>query len=128
MSNAASPQKLAENEAVFRESNERVHKTLKNLQAKAKEEDHTNRILKENSSLHFFCECSDENCRERIVMKQNTYEKLHKDRDQFIIIPGHQVVSIEKTVIKKPKYAVVKKLIPVPQKAKSLNKTDIDNS
>ncbi len=128
MSDVVSVQRLAENEVVFRRSNEQVQHKLQELQAEAEEEGYPSTLLEESTSLYFYCECSDENCRDRIVMKPDKYQKIHSDRAQFIIIPGHQVASIEKIVTKKPNYAVVKKLIPIPKKAKRLNKTDVDNT
>lgn len=128
MDDKASHRPLVDNEVVFRQSNERVQKTLKNLQAKAKKEGYPKKLLEKNSSLYFYCECADENCHERIIMKPSKYEEIHQDRSQFIIIPGHQVASIEETVISTPKYTVVKKIVPVPKKAEHLHKTDVDNT
>lgn len=128
MSDTSPVQRLAENEVAFRQSNEQVQVKLQELQADAVAEGYPASLLEKSTSLYFYCECSDENCRERIVMKPDAYAKIHKDRQQFIIVPGHEVVSIEKVVKTTPKYAVVKKLIHVPKKAKGLHKTDVDNT
>lgn len=127
MSDAVSAKRLAENEVVFRQTNERVQQRLRKLQAEAKEEGYPDKLLEDSTSLYFYCECSDENCRERIVMKPGLYGSLHKDRAQFIIIPGHSVSSIENIIKSTPNYEVVKKVIAVPKNAKRLHKTDVDD-
>jgi len=79
--------------------------------------------------LHFYRECSDEKCEQRIVIKPSDYKKLHKNSSQFIILPRHRVASIERIVREEPDYMVVEKYMtpPAPKDAK-LRPTDLSNA
>lgn len=81
-----------------------------------------------NTVLHFYCECSDENCTQRIQLTLGAYNKLHKDRSTFTIACGHDVPSIEKVIDKQPHYWVVKKFEKPPESVDSLEPTPVDNS
>ncbi len=126
MSNKLSIRRLVENEAIFRQHNENVAKGLAALDDLAAFEGDaapdTNEL-----SLNFYCECSDENCRLRIPVKLDEYLKIHHNRARFVVVPGHEVSSLEKVVIKSPKYFVVEKFVTAPEYPKNLNKTDISN-
>jgi len=77
--------------------------------------------------LRFYCECSDENCRLRIPVKLDEYVKIHQNRARFVVIPGHEVRSLEEVVIKTPDYYVVEKFVEAPEHPEKLNKTDVSN-
>jgi hypothetical protein len=116
---------MAENEVIFRQQNEKVLKSLTELEEMAKETGHMGYDL--DIMLQFYCECSDENCRERIALMPDTYKEIHKKRDRFIILPRHRAVSIEDVVLETPEYHVVKKHDLPPEKALGLHATAIDN-
>jgi hypothetical protein len=120
--------RMAENEVIFREYNERVQRGLIELKELAQETDQTSLIEDDAISLHFYCECSDENCLQRIIMKPNAYRKIHKKRNAFIVIPGHEVPSIETITHKEKGYAVVEKFVKIPQNPTSLNRTPLTNT
>ncbi len=126
-----SKRRLAENEVLFRQLNEQIQQGF----------DETNRLAKEDNQpeykishgpddrpLHFFCECSDENCRQRVLVNHHEYNKIHKRRDHFVIIPGHEHETIEHVVRREKEFYVIEKLSPPPKKAKKLNPTAIDNT
>jgi hypothetical protein len=78
--------------------------------------------------LLFKCECSDENCDQRISLRLSKYRELHIDRSSFIIKPNHQVESIENVIEQQPEYSVVRKNNVVDEPGDTLHKTIIDNS
>jgi hypothetical protein len=78
--------------------------------------------------IDFYCECSDENCRERITQKPSVYLNIRKNSSQFIILPGHNVPEVERIVKSTDEYMVVEKYITPPSSYDKLNKTKIDNS
>ncbi|MGH7195803.1 MAG: hypothetical protein ACREGA_03430 [Candidatus Saccharimonadales bacterium] len=119
---------LAENEAVFREYNEGVQKGLDELKKVAAEEDQQYLAQEINSPLHFYCECADENCRERIQLTPKEYKEVHANRSRFIVVAGHNVAALEKVVGRELEYWVVEKFIKPPNTAKKLNATPVDNS
>ena len=117
-----------ENEALFRGLNEQVQKSIEEVNAVADEEEDDTIRYDSSMDLHFFCECSDENCRKRIKMTINEYVAIHKDRKAFIVIPGHEFTPIEEVVDRKPDYNVVIKKKNVPKQPTGLNPTPLNNT
>lgn len=128
MSQSISQRRMVENEVVFRERNESVQKGFEELVNIAKEDGQESLINDNDEPLHFYCECADENCRERILLKPSKYKQIHKKRNRFIVIEGHDVKNIEKVVAKKSKYWVVEKFFKPPATASGLNPTAVDNT
>ena len=120
--------RMAENEVYFRQRNENMQQGIDDLKNLAHEQGHDSFIDQSDSSLHFYCECSDENCRERVVVHPSDYDKIHKYRDRFIVVPGHEVPEIEHVVAKTHGYYVVEKDVVTPEVAKNLHETDVDNA
>ncbi len=126
--NSTHAARLIENEAIFRRYNEKVFngfKDLKDLAADDGNEDVTVGI--EKMEFQFFCECSDENCKERIKMKMADYSAIHKNRNRFIVLPDHQVVAVEKIIKKNSTYSEVEKYKTPPANPNTLHKTDVKN-
>ena len=115
-----------ENEVVFRRANERVEQGIEHEKKVALEQGDDISDF-DDTPLHFYCECSDENCKERIVMTLPEYKALHYNRKQFIISPGHEVPHIEDTVKQKASFSVVKKYVVPPEDVTSLRRTDTGN-
>lgn len=115
MNQAEHIQRMTENEAVFRQWNESIH-GLNNTQ-------HVAAV-----KAQVFCECSDENCAQKITIDLRDYVEIHKRRNEFVICPGHQVAMVEKIVTQHPAYTVVRKNFkpsahPVQLKPTSVNNT-----
>lgn len=117
-----------ENEMIFRRSNEKVGDGLDAIDAMHIEDDNPELIRTEDFLLQFICECSDENCNERIPIRLSKYRDIHENRDTFIVKPGHEVNPIEEVISKEVEYSVVKKNNTTPEPGKMLNSTPIDNS
>lgn len=117
-----------ENEMIFRRANESVEDKLGEIDANHIEDDHPELIRSDDILLHFKCECSDENCEARIPIKLSVYQKIHENRDSFIVKLNHQVDPIEKVIISEKNYSVVEKNNSVAEPGDKLNKTLIDNS
>lgn len=108
MSTTPSERRLIKNELVFRNANMKVRKALERLKKSAQLEGFTPLETTE-IPLHFYCECSDKDCRERIIMSPEHYAKVHKAKRRFIILPGHETSGIEKVVKRTRNYFVVEK-------------------
>jgi hypothetical protein len=119
--------RMAENEAVFREHNERVQREIAKLKRLAKQEGHAELIHDDDIPLHFYCECADENCVLRVIMKPSLYQAIHRDRNRFIIAPGHDVKEIERVIDQQDDYYVVEKTVEVPDSPGGLNPTPVKN-
>lgn len=102
--NKLSERRLIENEIVFRARNMAVNDFV------SKDERH------EGARLDFYCECSYMECRERIRLTPEEYEKLHGNKKQFIVLDGHELLSIEKIIEKRDGYNVIEKF-KVPDEA-----------
>ncbi|MDB5182196.1 MAG: hypothetical protein JWP13_959 [Candidatus Saccharibacteria bacterium] len=120
--------KQIENEMIFRRLNEKVGDDLGALDAMHIEDGNLHLIRDELLMLRFKCECSDENCDARIPLELNKYQKIHEDRDTFIVIVNHQVDPIEKVISVEDHYNIVKKNNSTAEPGSTLNQTSIDNS
>lgn len=131
MSDMPSLRRLVENEVIFRERNERLQKNIDQLNAMAEEAGQADYAYKNDmdTPLYFYCECSDEKCTQRIPVKQDDYNEIHKNRKRFVIVNGHQVVAIESIIKETDDYTIVEKGIEVPVKTDGiLNPTELNNS
>jgi hypothetical protein len=96
-----SERRLAENELLFRHSNQK----------------HKNRLQREYPAdddelyIDFYCECSNRNCRERISMNVEAYEKAHQDNRHFVALPHHENKAIEDVVKEEASFNVVQKYV-----------------
>jgi hypothetical protein len=127
MDKPISPRRLAENEAFFRQKNQDIEKNFDLIKELAKAENQTHIVNDDDLVLRFFCECSDENCRERIPLHRSRYDGIHKANDLFVVVSGHEYTPIEKIVEKTDEYCVVRKKIQPPVRAAKLNPTPINN-
>jgi hypothetical protein len=92
-------ERLARNEAIFREINERT----RSLQERFGPEDPT------TAYEEFLCECGDQLCIERVRLTIGEYESVRGAPTQFVVRPGHSDAQIERTVVETDRYAVVVK-------------------
>lgn len=93
---------MARNEALFREVNERIE----DLKAGSSAQEHRD----------FLCECGSDDCTQPISLTLAEYEQIRKNPKHFVVVPGHDVVDVERVVEQKGHYAVVEKLPGAPAK------------
>ena len=117
-----------ENEMIFRRVNEKVGDGLDSLDEMHIEDDNPELLSDGNAILHFKCECSDEDCDARIPIRLSVYQKIHENRDAFIVKLKHQVNAIEKVILTEEAYSVVEKNNSTSEPGDTLNKTTINNS
>ncbi len=123
-----SERRQIENEMIFRRFNENVGDDLGGLDAMYIEDDNPQLIWDDAILLNFKCECSDEDCHARIPLKLSIYNKIHENRDAFIVKLKHQVNEIEKVISTGDNYSVVEKNNSTAEPNDTLKKTNIDNS
>jgi hypothetical protein len=87
--------RLAENEALFREVNERVE-TLAHQ-------------LGPNVPYEFLCECANADCTFRIELPLSIYQSVRADARQFVVLPLHYTPEVEDLILEKDTYWVVRK-------------------
>jgi hypothetical protein len=91
---------MARNEALFREVNERIE----DVQADFAGDGRTD----------FLCECGSEDCTTPISLTLTEYEQVRENPKHFVIVPGHDIVDVERVVELTDRYAVVEKLPGAP--------------
>jgi len=123
-----SERRQIENEMIFRRANEKVGDGLDQIDAMHRDDGNPELVRNEDLLLHFKCECSDEDCDARIPIKLTVYQKIHENRDAFIIKLKHQVKEIEKVILTEDNYSVVEKNNSTSEPSNTLNETSIDNS
>jgi hypothetical protein len=123
-----SERRQIENEMIFRRVNEAVGIGLDSLDAMHIADGNPDLVRTDDVLLEFKCECSDENCDARIPIQLSVYQKIHLNRDRFIIKLKHQVNAIEKVILTEAGYSVVEKNNATTEPGKTLNITTIDNS
>jgi hypothetical protein len=123
-----SERRQIENEMIFRRVNEKIGDGLGKLDAMHIEDDNLYLLWDDAILLNFKCECSDEDCNARVPVKLSVYNKIHVNRDAFIIKLKHQVKEIEKVILTEDNYSVVEKNNSTAEPNDTLNKTSINNS
>ena len=92
-------ERLAKNEIVFRDVNERIEKmALSHGQA-----------LRDRRDLGFLCECSNVDCTLRLLLTLGEYEHARTDPNQFVVALGHELPEIEEVVFVADTYQFVRK-------------------
>lgn len=123
-----SERRQIENEMIFRRLNEKIGHDLSNLDARHKEEGNAELLWNDAILLNFKCECSDENCDARIPVKLSIYNKIHENRNAFILKLNHQVDDIEKVILTEDNYVIVEKNKTTAEPNDTLKKTSVDNT
>jgi|SRR3954468_14313142 len=89
--------RMAQNEALFREVNERIDELGEVQQDQPLPRD-------------YLCECANSDCTFRVPLTGEEYERVRADAAQFAVLPGHYTPEIEELVSEGPRYWVVKKV------------------
>ena|SRR5215204_7659697 len=84
-------ERVAKNEALFREVNERI------------------KDVTGYENAEYLCECGKATCTETIPMTMSDYEILRSDARQFVVLPGHEIPDLEDVVARSDKFLVVRK-------------------
>jgi hypothetical protein len=95
----ARARRLAENEALVREVNERVGDVAASW-------------YDADEKVSFVCECSLEDCGERIHLTLGEYERVRSSPAWFALVPEHILPEIERPVATIGETLVVEKLGP----------------
>ena len=90
-------ERVARNEALFREVNERIKQVNEELAGLASE---------------YLCECGDADCTQPISLTVVEYEDVRREPTHFAIIPGHSDATVEQVIAQNERFAVVEKTEP----------------
>jgi hypothetical protein len=100
MKNSPTPKQLINAELAARSLNTKAKNLLKK---------HTPKTEQDGLMIEFYCECSDENCQERVALTLDQYEKFHQDKALFVLAKGHEEPKVEAAVTKQPDFTIVEK-------------------
>jgi len=91
-----SPRRLAENESIYRQLNERI------------EAGHE--LTLPNEEVAFLCECGQLGCNAVLGLSLREYEEIRDNPRWFGLAPGHEMPELERVVIERSGYIVVEKM------------------
>lgn len=94
----AREERVARNETLFREVNERIKQV--------------NVALATSEATDFLCECGDESCTQPISLSLREYEAVRAEPTHFAVVPGHVMTDIEHIISGNERYEVVAKTEP----------------
>ena len=89
--------RIAENESLFRDVNERVEDTAERF------------MIGDDVAQEFLCECGETSCTERVVLTLREYESVRANPRRFAVLPGHEIEEVEDVVERTDRFLVVEK-------------------
>jgi hypothetical protein len=90
----ARSKRLAENETMFRAVNREIERAGEELGAR---------------ELQVLCECGRPDCSGTIELLASEFERIHNEKDRFVVLPGHATAAVERIVEENDGYLVVDK-------------------
>jgi hypothetical protein len=90
-------ERIARNEASFRDINEHLEKGLR-------------QVSHLPEPLRFICECGRQDCADTVELSLQEYEAVRRDSRHFAVVPGHALLEAERIVADRGQYQVVEKL------------------
>ncbi len=91
-----SEKRLALNEVMFREINERLESRIETFAGG-------------ETQLTVLCECVDPDCTLRLTLTADEYRRVRSDPRQFVVAPGHELLDVEDVVFRTDRYEIVRK-------------------
>jgi predicted NBD/HSP70 family sugar kinase len=95
----AREERLAQNEALFREVNERVVEVAT----------HFIEVEAKGQAVEFTCECGRRDCTETMAMTVAEYQAIRAESTRFAVLPAHELPEVESVVERHSTYVVVEK-------------------
>ena len=88
-------ERIALNETLFRTANERMS---------GWEEQHARRATE-----IYYCECAAVDCRERVELGKDDYERVRASSRTFVVVPGHEIEDVETVVERHNDWLIIEK-------------------
>jgi hypothetical protein len=89
-----SDERIGEIQSLFRSVNEQIAEAAERFDV---------------PSAHFYCECHDPACGERLEVGLDDYEAVRASSTRFLHVPHHVEQSFERVVARRRGYAIVEK-------------------
>ena len=100
-------ERLADNEAMFRFANERMAAW--------------DEVRASEAIEHYFCECADPDCQQKVALHKADYEAVRSDSRRFVTRPGHEIPDVETVIEKHDGWVVIEK---DPEVTEAVQRTD----
>ena len=94
-----SDERLAKNEILFREINERLDEMS----------------VPWSKTTDYLCECSEMSCTKIVELTNEEYERVRSHATVFVVVPGHERPEIEKVVERNEAFLLVEKVVAVDE-------------
>jgi hypothetical protein len=91
-------ERIARNEALFRQVNERVRDVSQAF------------ATLDPTPIDFVCECGMQDCTEPVRLQLAEYEAVRASPTAFFVLPNHVIAEVERVVSDRGDYVVVQKL------------------
>jgi hypothetical protein len=91
---SVSLERLARNQALFREVNERLLELSDGF---------------DDGAIGFVCECSQEDCTSTITLSRESYESVRAHSTFFVVSAGHEILEVEKVIDRQNGWMIVQK-------------------
>jgi hypothetical protein len=98
MTSSERANRIAANEASFREINATLHDGLSKAQ------------LEQDEPVAFVCECGMAGCHALVRIPLDRYQAARSHNERFVILPGHEAPDVERIVDRNASWAIVEKL------------------
>jgi len=93
--------RVTSNEGLLRDVNDRIKEVVQRFG--------NGEAGTEADDADFLCECGRQNCTESVRMSIREYEGLRRDKNHFVVFPGHEGRAVEDVAAKYARYTVVRK-------------------
>jgi len=103
-----SDERLAKNEILFREVNERLDDLATTW----------------SKTTDYLCECSETSCAEIIELTSDEYERVRSRATVFVVLPGHERPEIENVVEANERFMLVEKVVAVEEISEEAPRSD----
>lgn len=90
-------QRVAKNEAMHRAVNREIENVAQGLGER------------DGDTIEVLCECGQPGCTSLLSLSIRDYDRVHDQRDRFIVAPGHMDPDLERVVEEADRYLVVDK-------------------
>src|SRR3954469_25472256 len=90
-------ERIARNEARFRELNSELERGLASISRDPDER------------AAFVCECGRADCSQMVKLPLDDYQRAHEADDHFVVLPGHEVPDVERVIEEHDDWSVIEK-------------------
>ena len=93
--------RIARNEVLHREVNERIREVENTLTARG--------VVEPLDVGEYFCECGLDDCSEKVEVTSDEYEEVRGHPARFFVMADHVIADVESVVARNERFVVVEK-------------------